>query len=208
MDLKELFVDHLKDIYYAERQSTKAIPKMVKAAQNAELKQFFTASKADKPHHVELLQHVFEAIGERAKGKTCEAMNGLIEEVEELLEEAREPSPVRDAGLIAGAQGIAHYGIARYGTMLAWAKAGGMDEATGPLEELLTGCKDADQKLSEMANGVLNEAAAGHEDDEDEEDEDEEDEEEDGEEVGEEGEPMKDEAPAPAPAPAKGKKKG
>ena len=198
MELEELFLDHLKDIYYAERQATKALPKMMKAAQNPQLKQMFEASKGDKPHHVELLQGVFESIGQRAKGKTCEAMNGLIEEVEELLEEAKEPSPVRDAGLIAGAQGIAHYGIARYGTMLAWAKVGGMDGAVEPLEQMLAACKDADEKLSQMANEVLNEAAAGHEDDE----EDDEDEDEDGEEE-DAAEPEE----APKPAPARGKKK-
>ena len=184
MELEELFLDHLKDIYYAERQATKALPKMAKAAQHPQLKEMFDHSKGEKPHHIELLQSVFESVGQRAKGKTCEAMNGLIEEVEELLEEAKEPSPVRDAGLIAGAQGIAHYGIARYGTMVAWAKAGGMDGAVEPLEEMLASCKDADQKLSEMANDVLNEAAAGHEDDEEDEDE------------------------KAASAPARGKKKG
>ena len=180
MELEELFLDHLKDIYYAERQATKALPKMAKAAQHPQLKDMFEQSKGEKPHHIELLQGVFESVGQRAKGKTCEAMNGLIEEVEELLEEAKEPSPVRDAGLIAGAQGIAHYGIARYGTMLAWAKAGGMDDAVEPLQQMLASCKDADQKLSEMANDVLNEAAAGHED----------------------------EAEEEAPAPARSKKKG
>ena len=171
MDLQDLFLDHLKDIYYAERAATKAMPKMVKAAQHPRLKEMFQNAKNDKPHHVELVQHVFEAIGQRAKGKTCEAMNGLVEEVEELLEEAKEPSPVRDAGLIAGAQGIAHYGMARYGTMVAWAKAGGMQEAVGSLEEMLAACKSADGMLNELANDVLNPAAAGHEEDEEDEEE-------------------------------------
>ena len=201
MELKELFLDHLRDIYYAERAATKALPKMLKAAQHPELKEMFQQSKGDKPHHVELVQHVFEVIGERAKGKTCEAMNGLIEEVEELLEEAKEPSPVRDAGLIAGAQAIAHYGMARYGTMVAWAKAGGMDEAVAPLEEMLAACKDADEKLSQMANDVLNPEAAGHEDDESESEEDDEEEDEDeSPEMPAEAEPQK--------APARAKKKG
>ncbi len=197
MELEELFLDHLKDVYYAERAATKALPKMTKAAQHPQLKDMFEQSKGDKPHHVELLQSVFESIGQRAKGKTCEAMNGLIEEVEELLEEAKEPSPVRDAGLIANAQAIAHYGMARYGTMVAWAKAGGMEEAVGPLEEMLAACKDADEKLSQLANDVLNPAAAGHEEEGD--DEDEEDDEDEAPEMPAEVENK---------APAKAKKKG
>ena len=160
MELNDLFLDHLKDIYYAERQATKTLPKMLKAAQHPDLRDLFEQSKGEKPQHVELLQHVFESIGKRATGKTCEAMNGLIEEVEELLEEAKEPSAVRDAGLIAGAQAIAHYGMARYGTMVAWAKAGGMKEAVGPLEQMLAACKSADTHLSKLANDVLNPKAA------------------------------------------------
>ena len=160
MELSELFLDHLKDIYYAERQATKALPKMMKAAEHADLKNLFEQSKGEKPQHIELLQHVFEAVGKRAQGKTCEAMNGLIEEVEELLEEAKEPSSVRDAGLIAGAQAIAHYGMARYGTMVAWAKAGDMKEAVAPLEQMLASCKSADNHLSKLANEILNPKAA------------------------------------------------
>ena len=168
MELSELFLDHLKDVYYAERQATKAMPKMLKAAQHPQLKEMFGKSKADKPHHIELLQGVFEVVGKRATGKTCEAMDGLIAEVQELLEEAKEPSAVRDAGLIANAQAIAHYGMARYGTMAAWAKAGGMEEAVPALEEMLAACKSADAALSEMANTVLNPAAAEEEDEEEE----------------------------------------
>lgn len=158
--IDELFLHFLKDVYYAERQATKALPKMIKAAQSPQLKEFFEKSKSDKPGHVEVLQQVFEAIGKPAKGVTCEAMNGMIEEVSELLEEAKEPSPVRDAGLVAGAQAIAHYGIARYGTMIAWAKAGGMEGAVAPLQQMLDACKSADQHLTTIANDVLNPKAA------------------------------------------------
>lgn len=174
MELSELFLDHLRDIYYAERAATKALPKMLKAAQHEQLRDLFSQSKDEKPHHIDLLKGVFEAVGKRATGKTCDAMDGLISEVEELLEEAKEPSPVRDAGLIANAQAIAHYGIARYGTMIAWAKAAEIEDAVEPLEEMLEACKSADEHLSELANEVLNEEAADEEDEDEEEEEEEE----------------------------------
>jgi hypothetical protein len=107
--LPELFMHFLKDVYYAERQVSKSLPKLAKAAQSPELKQAFTEHRAETTVHIERLQKVFEILGKRAQGVTCEAINGLIEECEELLEEAKEPSPVRDAGLIACGQAIEHY---------------------------------------------------------------------------------------------------
>lgn len=159
-DLNEMFLHFLQDMYYAERQVLKTLPKLAKAAQNKDLKDMFTQSREEKPQHIEQMQHVFELVGKRPRGVTCEAMNGLIEETQELLEEATEPSPTRDAGLIACAQGMAHYGMARYGTMAAWAKAIGNDEAAQVLQQMLDANKSADQHLNELANATLNPQAA------------------------------------------------
>lgn len=159
-NLNEMFLHFLQDMYYAERQVLKTLPKLAKAAQNKNLKDMFTQSREEKPQHIEQMQHVFELVGKRARGVTCEAMNGLIEETQELLEEATEPSPTRDAGLIACAQGMAHYGMARYGTMVAWAKAIGNDEAAQVLQQMLDANKSADQHLNELANATLNPQAA------------------------------------------------
>ena len=112
----ELLLSFVQDIYYAERQILKALPKMAKAATNDELKQAFTQHREETQGQVERLQKVFEALGKRARGVTCEAINGLIEEGEEVIEEFPEGS-VRDAGLAACAQAIEHYEIARYGAL-------------------------------------------------------------------------------------------
>lgn len=167
-DLNEMFLHFLQDMYYAERQVMKTLPKLAKAAQNKDLKDMFTQSREEKPQHIEQMQHVFELVGKRARGVTCEAMNGLIEEAEELLEEAKEPSAARDAGLIACAQAMAHYGMARYGTMVAWAKANGNEEAAQVLQQMLDANKSADQHLNELANTTLNRQAASGEEGEDE----------------------------------------
>ena len=120
MTLDDLFLTTLKDIYFAERQILKALPKMAKAAENPQLRQAFTAHREETEGQVERLQQIFESLGKRAQGVTCEAIKGLIEECEELLEEAKEPSPVRDAGLIACGQAVEHYEMARYGALIAW----------------------------------------------------------------------------------------
>jgi ferritin-like metal-binding protein YciE len=154
----DLTLHFLKDIYYAERQILKALPKMVKAAESPELKQAFTMHREETQGQVERLQTVFEALGKRAQGVTCEAINGLIEECEELVEQT-EAGPVRDAGLIACAQAVEHYEVARYGALIAWLHGAGMAEAAKPLEETLLQEKAADSKLNELALGVLNEKA-------------------------------------------------
>src|SRR5580698_7414237 len=115
MTLDELFLDTLKDIYFAERQILKALPKMIKAAQDPKLKAGFTNHREETEGQVERLQSVFELMDKRAQGKTCEAIKGIIEECEELLEKATEPSAGRDAGLIACGQAVEHYEMARYG---------------------------------------------------------------------------------------------
>jgi ferritin-like metal-binding protein YciE len=157
--LDDLFLHTLKDIYYAERQILKALPKMAKAAQDQALRDSFLLHRDQTQDQIERLQQVFEQLGKRAQGVTCEAINGLVEECEELLEEAREPSPVRDAGLIASAQAIEHYEMARYGTLVAWAQANGQAEIVKLLEATLAEEKQTDALLTEMANTVTNPAA-------------------------------------------------
>ena len=154
MKLDELFLDTLKDIYYAERQILKALPKMTKAAQDPKLKAGFTAHKADTEGQIERLANVFEILGKRAQGKTCEAIKGIIEECEELLEEAPEPSAVRDAGLIACGQAVEHYEMARYGALIAWAGALGKPDAVALLQANLDEEKKADALLTQVAGPV------------------------------------------------------
>lgn len=158
--LDDLFLLHLKDLYYAERQIVKALPKMAKAAQSEKVKQAFTQHREETQHHVERLQQVFEHIGKRAAGTTCEAINGIIEEAEEMIEEFKEPSPVRDAGLIAAGQAVEHYEMARYGTMVAFAKAAGHKDVVSLLEQTLEEEKKTDTLLNQMANSEINPRAA------------------------------------------------
>ncbi len=159
MKLDQLFLETLKDVYFAERQILKALPKMTKAAQDPKLKEGFTAHREETQGQVERLQQVFETVGKRAQGKTCEAIQGIIEECEELLEAATEPSPVRDAGLIACGQAVEHYEMARYGALIAWARALGHKDVVTLLQANMDQEKQADALLSSMA-GAVNSAAA------------------------------------------------
>jgi ferritin-like metal-binding protein YciE len=152
--LDDLLLHTLKDIYYAERQILKALPKMAKAAESAELREGFMQHREQTEGQIERLKQVFEAIGKRAQGVTCEAINGLIEECQELLEEMTEPSAVRDAGLIACAQAVEHYEMARYGALISWAKAAGMDEAVGLLAANLDEEKATDASLTKLSRTV------------------------------------------------------
>jgi ferritin-like metal-binding protein YciE len=154
----ELLLTFVQDIYYAERQVLKALPKMAKASTNADLKEAFTAHREETQGQVERLQKVFDALGKRARGITCEAINGLIEESEEVIEEFPEGS-VRDAGLAACAQAIEHYEIARYGALIAWAKTAGHSEIVSLLEETLAEEKKADDLLNKLASKDLNKQA-------------------------------------------------
>jgi ferritin-like metal-binding protein YciE len=160
MKLETLFLETLKDIYFAERQIMKALPKMIKAAQDPKLKEGFAAHREETEGQVERLVNVFEILGKRAQGKTCEAIKGIIEECEELLEEATEPSPVRDAGLIACGQALEHYEMARYGALIAWANALGHTEVEPLLQANLDQEKKADALLTEAAASVNLLAAA------------------------------------------------
>src|SRR5215204_2868768 len=118
--LEDLFLATLKDVYYAEKQILRALPKMAKAAESDELRQAFEKHRAETEGHVERLEEVFEAIGKKAQGKTCEAIQGIIEEGKEIMEDFAE-SEALDAGLIAAAQAVEHYEISRYGTLRTWA---------------------------------------------------------------------------------------
>jgi ferritin-like metal-binding protein YciE len=160
MSLDSLFLDTLKDVYFAERQILKTFPKLIRAAQMPELKEAMTLHREQTQGQIERLQQVFELLGKRAQGVTCEAIKGILEESEELLEEAPEPSPVRDAGLLAGGQAVEHYEMARYGTLIAWAKAAGKPEIVGLLQQNLDEEKQTDKLLSTLAEKKVNPLAA------------------------------------------------
>jgi len=154
----ELLLTFMQDIYYAERQILKALPKMARAATNQSLKDAFTHHREETQVQVERLQQAFEHMGKRARGVTCEAMNGLIEETDEIIEDFPE-GEVRDAGLVACAQAVEHYEMARYGSVIAWAKALGMKEVVSLMEETLAEEKKADGLLNQLANREVNQHA-------------------------------------------------
>jgi ferritin-like metal-binding protein YciE len=154
-NLNDLFMHFLKDVYYAERQILKALPKMAKVATDEQLKQGLTHHREETQHHVERLQKVFEAMGKRAQGVTCEAINGIIEEGEELIEQG-EKGPVMDAGLIACAQAVEHYEMSRYGTLKCWAGELGHKEAVKLLDATLNEEKKTDAALTKLAESEVN----------------------------------------------------
>jgi ferritin-like metal-binding protein YciE len=157
--LQDLFVNLLKDVYYAEKQIMKALPKMAKKAESAELRQAFEHHLEETEGQIQRLEKVFELCGVKPAGKTCPAIKGIIEEGEEDMKDAKD-ADVRDAGMIADAQAVEHYEIARYGTMIAWANQLGMREAASLLKQTLDQEYGADQKLTKLAEGQLNRQAA------------------------------------------------
>jgi ferritin-like metal-binding protein YciE len=159
--INELLLSFMQDIYYAERQILKALPKMAKAAQNEHLQQALMHHREETQGQVERLQKAFEAMGKRARAQTCEAINGIIEEGEEVIEEF-EAGPVRDAGIVANAQAVEHYEIARYGTIIAWAQGCGQNEIVKLMEETLAEEKKADKLLNDMALKDINQRAMKH----------------------------------------------
>jgi ferritin-like metal-binding protein YciE len=169
--LDELFVQELRDTYDAEKQLTKALPKMAKAAENEELVNAFQEHLEQTKGHVERLEQVFTQLDMRARGKRCAGMAGIIEEGGEVMDESE--SPVLDAALVAAAQRVEHYEIAAYGTLVSYAKQLGHEDAAELLEETLNEEKETDRKLTEMAEGFLNQygqqGAAGEEAEEQEE---------------------------------------
>ena len=153
--LEELFLDTLKDIYYAEKQILKTLPKMAKAAQTQELKQAFLTHREETEGQVERLGQVFELLGKPARGKTCQAILGIIEEGQEIMDEYKDKSAL-DAGLLAAAQAVEHYEMSRYGTLKAWAIRLGYKEAAALLNEE----KKTDRLLSGIADKAVNAQAA------------------------------------------------
>ncbi len=151
--LHDAFYETLQDVYYAEKQSVKALKKSAKAAEHDALKQAFETHAEESAHQVERLTQVFEIIGKPARAKTCEAMQGLTSEMEEDLEDFGE-TPAADAVLAACAQAVEHYEIARYGTLKTWATQLGYDEAAKLLDETLQEEKKTDALLSKLAETV------------------------------------------------------
>jgi ferritin-like metal-binding protein YciE len=157
--LNNLFLHFLHDVYYAERQLVKALPKMAKNAEAPALKTAFTEHQKETVHHVERLEQVFEHLGQRAKTIPCEAIKGLIEEAEEVMSET-EAGPVRDAGLIACGQAVEHYEMARYTSLIAWAQASGHSDVITLLQQTLDEEKKAEKGLGALAEKDINKTAA------------------------------------------------
>lgn len=156
--LEDLFHETLKDIYYAERKILKALPKMARGAKDEKLKAAFLQHRDETEVQVERLQQVFELIGKRPRAKTCPAIDGIVEEGEEIMEEFKD-SAALDAGLLAAAQAVEHYEISRYGTLRAWAQQLGMKEAVKLLDETLKEESKTDEALTVLAQSAVNSAA-------------------------------------------------
>jgi len=157
-DLHELFLDELADVYNAEQQLTKALPKMAKAAESDELREAIEEHLEETEEHVSRLEQVAESLDESLKRKTCQAMKGLIEEADDLLKEQKGTSAL-DAAIIAACQKVEHYEIASYGTLCAWAEQMGHDEAAKLLRQTEEEESAADEKLTEVAETIANERA-------------------------------------------------
>src|SRR5437667_6526948 len=167
--LDELLQDELKDIYDAEKQLTKALPKLAKKATSEELRQAFEEQLRQTEQHIERLEQVFEQLELPARGKKCEGMKGLIEEAQDMMREADDDA-TRDALMIASAQKVEHYEIASYGTVRTWANLLGKSEVASLLEETLEEEKETDQRLTSIAENMVNpEAARGKREEEEEE---------------------------------------
>jgi ferritin-like metal-binding protein YciE len=153
--LEDLFYDSLKDVYYAEKKILRTLPKMAKATNSQDLAAAFEKHKDETEEHVTRLERVFEIIDEKAAGKKCPAILGIIEEGEEIMEEYKS-SPALDAGLLAAAQAVEHYEITRYGTMKRWAEVLGMDQAAMLLDETLKEESQTDEDLTALADQYVN----------------------------------------------------
>jgi len=157
--MEDLFVETLKDIYYAEKQILKALPGMVKKAGAKELKSALENHRKETEGQVDRLEKVFKILDVAARGKKCEAIEGIIAEAKEHMDDIEDPE-VLDAGMIGSAQAVEHYEITRYGTLIAWAKQLGKDEAIELLQANLDEEKHADELLSEIAEATVNQRAA------------------------------------------------
>src|ERR1700684_3567882 len=158
--LRELYVDELRDIYNAENQLVKALPKMAKAATSEDPRTGFEDHLEQTKGHVQRLEKIFAELGEKASGKKCKGMEGLIEEGKEMIEEEELEDEARDAGLISAAQRVEHYEIAAYGCVHTWAQLLGESDANALLEKTLEEEKATDQKLTELSEQINVEAKA------------------------------------------------
>ena len=157
-NMQDLLIEELRDIYHAEKQLTRALPKMARAASNEQLKQAFTQHLEETQGQIERLEQVFEKLDTRTRGKHCHAMEGLIEEAKEIMEMGLAPE-LQDVALIAAAQKVEHYEIAGYGTLHALAQSAGLDEVAQLLEQTLNEEKKTDQLLNELAISDVNKKA-------------------------------------------------
>ncbi len=158
-NLNDLFVHTLKDIYFAERQIVKALPKMVKAADSKDLARAFEAHLEETKEQISRLDQVFKLIGEKAEGEECPAIEGILEEAKELMGEIKD-ADTRDAAMIAAAQAVEHYEITRYGTLVSWGELLGHKDAVKLLAATLKEEHAADSKLTKIAESKLNKEAA------------------------------------------------
>jgi ferritin-like metal-binding protein YciE len=158
-DLNDLFHDTLKDIYYAEKQIYKSLPKMAKAAQSDQLRQAFEKHHEETEGQIERLEQIFELIDKPARGKKCDAIEGILDEGKEIMDEYKGASAL-DAGLLAAAQAVEHYEISRYGTLKAWATKLGNKEVAKLLDATLSEEKKTDDTLTRIATSAVNAEAA------------------------------------------------
>jgi ferritin-like metal-binding protein YciE len=158
-NMNDLFVHTLRDIYYAEKQIVKTLPTMIEKASDPQLKDGFRSHLRETENHVKRLEQVFQIIGQKAQGVDCPAIDGIIEEAEEVTGEVEDKS-VLDAALIAAAQAVEHYEMTRYGTLIAWANQLGRRDCATLLEQTLNEEKAADKKLTTMAESHVNRKAA------------------------------------------------
>lgn len=158
-DLNDLFHEALKDIYFAEKQILRALPKMARAAQSDELRQAFETHRHETEGQIERLDQVFEIIGKSPQGKSCEAIIGIIDEGKEVMEDFAETDAL-DPGLLAAAQSVEHYEISRYGTLKTWAQQLGLRDAVPLLDATLAEEKKTDELLTKLATAGVNRKAA------------------------------------------------
>jgi ferritin-like metal-binding protein YciE len=156
--MDDLFHNVLQDVYYAEKQLLRTLPKLARRSSNAELEKALNHHRDETENQVQRLEQVFDMIGKKPRGKKCDAMLGIIAEGDEVMSET-DGHAIRDAGIIAAAQAAEHYEIARYGTLCVWAEALGKRDAAGLLKETLEEEKKADQLLTSIAKGQVNQAA-------------------------------------------------
>jgi ferritin-like metal-binding protein YciE len=158
-DLNDLFLDTLKDIYYAEKQIYKALPKMAKAATSEQLRAAFEKHHTETEGQIDRLEQIFEALGKAARGKKCDAIEGILDEGKEIMEEYADTAAL-DPGLLAAAQAVEHYEISRYGTLKTWAATLGHKDAVKLIDQTLAEEKKTDDALSKLAVSAVNAQAA------------------------------------------------